>query len=426
MSPPVKANRKILRKPTQKATVIESAHKKKSQDAPAVDQAILDRIKKCLDRAYHPNASEAEARAAIFLSQKLMNQHNVSQADIMAKDDSADKAHFAGRSIVSITKTGGSSKRVMKETFVWKIARAMCTFFDCKHFSTDHITYMNWTFFGVASNTAAAAMSFEMAHNQIVEWACEYKGGTPTFNYRLGVADGLMAMAKREKKRELAQVQRKELDIIAAREREEEAERRKQVERLLLQPAPADENMSPDDEHMNLGSISPGPNMNDFYGADFDSDSGSDGGEERDNDDTGSPAIKADFDMNDIEIIDLTDDVDEAIAKLVKREPIEQTPTEIPDFKLEPDASIKSDAQTKREPDLHSIPAESPWNSGMQLVQFRETAGQVADAYLKQNSIKLRHHKKREPAIKDLNSYRQGQKDSSKIEIHDRHKPEAF
>lgn len=187
------------RKPTQKATIVKSARENQSNPTSTVDKKILDRIQKCLNRAYHVNTTETEAKAALFLSQKLMSQHNVSQADLMAIDDNGSKAHFGGRSVVSITKSAGSFKRVMKEAFVGKVARAMCTFFDCKHFSTDYNTHVDWTFFGIASNTAAAAMSFEMAHNKILEWACAYKGGTPIFSYRLGVADGLVAMANREK-----------------------------------------------------------------------------------------------------------------------------------------------------------------------------------------------------------------------------------
>lgn len=211
------ANRsRSSRKPIQKATVIESACKPQTQFTSTADKMVLDRIQKCLDRAYHANTSEAEAKAALFVSQKLMSQHKVSQADLMASDDNSDKGHFGGQSVVRIENTLDPSKRVMKEAFVQKLARAMCTFFDCKAFSTDYKRYVNWTFYGIASNTVAAAISFEMAHNNILEWACAYKGGSPTFSYRLGAADGLVAMANREKQRELDQVRRKELDVLAA------------------------------------------------------------------------------------------------------------------------------------------------------------------------------------------------------------------
>lgn len=81
-------------------------------------------------------------------------------------------------------------------------------------------------------------MGFEMTHNKILEWACAYKGGTPTFSYRLGVADGLAAMANREKRRELDDAHRKELEFIVAKEREEAAECQLEVDRLLPLPAP--------------------------------------------------------------------------------------------------------------------------------------------------------------------------------------------
>jgi hypothetical protein len=96
-----RAKRKgTTRKPTQKATVVESARENRSQPASTVDKKILDRIQKCLNRAYHVNTTESEAKAALFVSQKLMSQHNVSQADLMAFDDNGSKAHFGGRSIV--------------------------------------------------------------------------------------------------------------------------------------------------------------------------------------------------------------------------------------------------------------------------------------------------------------------------------------
>jgi hypothetical protein len=53
----------------------------------------------------------------------------------------------------------------------------------------------------------------------------------------------------------------------------------------------------------------------------------------------------------------------------------------------------------------------------MQLVQFRATAEQVADDYLKQNNIKLRSGRKRSSIVRDLYAYRRGQQDSSKIKV---------
>ncbi|CAG8076478.1 unnamed protein product [Penicillium nalgiovense] len=398
---PSQAERKrSARKPVQKATVIETAHELQSKAASTVDKRILERIQKCLNRAYHANTSEAEAKAALFVSQKLMSQHNVTQADLMASDENSNKAHYGGRSVVSITRTASSSKRVMKEAFAMKVAITMGTLFDCKSFSTDFRTSLHWTFFGIAQNTVAAAMGFEFAHNQILEWAGAYKGGTPTFSYRLGVADGLVAMANREKKRELEQVQRKELDLIAAKEREESKKRQREVDRLHHLPASkTDSSSSSDSEDKFLVPKTPVSNMTNS-GVDSDSDF----------DEVDGLGLKADFNIDDAHIIDIGDDLDESIKRFVKHELSgPSNPIEIPKYSSDSETTIK----------LESSPTSvtSPWESGMQLVQFRATAEQVADDYLKHNNIKLRSGRKRSSSIRDLCAYRRGQQDSSKIEV---------
>jgi hypothetical protein len=39
-------------------------------------------------------------------------------------------------------------------------------------------------FFGIADNVAAALGS-DLAHDKILEWACAYKAGWPTYSYRV-------------------------------------------------------------------------------------------------------------------------------------------------------------------------------------------------------------------------------------------------
>lgn len=379
----------------QKATVTETAREHQSKFASNVDKKILDRIQKCLNRAHHTNTSEAEAKAALFVSQKLMSQHNVTQADLMAADQNDNKAHYGGQSIVRITKIAGSSDRVVREGFTRKLARAMSTLFDCRSFSTDYRTHVGWTFFGIADNTVAAAMGFEMAHNKILEWACAYKGGSPTCSYRLGVADGLAAMAYREKKRELHDVQLKELDFIAAKEREEGLERQRGLDRLQNLPASLADS-SPLDAAKDVAEMMRDPDM-----TNSDNESEVDGLD-----------IKADFDAEDTKVIDLCDNVDESIERFTKRELSEPLdPYKIPQFQPKPDA------RTKMEPESRSKLLLCPWDSGMQLDQFRATAEQVADDYLKQKSIKLRNRKHRKSPARDKDAYRQGQRDSAKIDV---------
>ncbi|KAJ6009037.1 hypothetical protein N7522_004053 [Penicillium canescens] len=381
------------KKPLQKASVIKTACEPQSQAPTRADKRVLEKIKKCLNHAYHAKASEAEAKTALFISQKLMSEHNVTQADLIASDDRSNKACYGGRSIVRIEKVTGSARRVMREAFVERVATAMCTFFDCKSFSTDFGIFVEWSFFGIASNTVAAAIAFEMAHNLILEWGCVYKGGAPTFSYRLGVADGLKTMANREKQNELAEVQRHELDSVTARSLEEEKELQRELDTVAELSAEAKSTSDHDDDDM--ASMK--------FESDNESNSGSidiDGGN-----------IKADFSVDDVPTIDLCDDVDENIETYMKREPTKPSnPNEIPESLAKFDKKVEPETKPP-------TPMASRWKSQMQLVHFRATSEQVADDYLAQHKIKLRSGRKRKSTIRDKESYRRGQQDSSKIDV---------
>lgn len=389
------------RKPIQKAAVIETADKSQAPGTSTVDKKILQRIQKCLDRAHHANSSELEAKAALFVSQRLMSQHNVTQADLLVSDGSNSKASFGGHSKVRITKTDGSDKRVMMEAFAGKLANAMCTFFDCKCYSTYCGDSVEWIFFGIASNTVAAAMSFEMAHNRILDWACAYKGGKPTFSYRIGVADGLAAMANHEKQRELNQARRKELDILASQEHDEAENRQREIQRLRPRPAHCADAVS---EILSGDAILNQTNIK------MELETSSCG----EIDDVSSN-IKADFDMDEIKVTDLFDDVDETIDVYLKREPTEPpNPAEMPLFSMDSKAHL--DTKTGAAPATEA----SPWETGAQLVQFRATAEQVAEDYVKEKKINLSRGRQRYYMIQDFDAYRQGQADSAMIKINRR------
>lgn len=53
----------------------------------------------------------------------------------------------------------------------------------------------------------------------------------------------------------------------------------------------------------------------------------------------------------------------------------------------------------------------------MQLVQFRQTAEQVANEYLKAANIKLHSNRAKKTTVKDPEAYRQGKKDSKKLDV---------
>lgn len=47
---------------------------------------IIERIKKCFELANHQTASESEAKAAMFLADRMMSKYNVATAQFLVKD----------------------------------------------------------------------------------------------------------------------------------------------------------------------------------------------------------------------------------------------------------------------------------------------------------------------------------------------------
>lgn len=116
-----------------------------------------------------------------------MRQHNVSQAEVLAHEPPATQQRYVGQSVVSITRADGSTNTVKNQGFVGELASAMKMFFDCKCYLAREYSSMDWTFYGIAENTVAAAIAFEMPYNLISEWARPYKGNAGKTSYCIGV-----------------------------------------------------------------------------------------------------------------------------------------------------------------------------------------------------------------------------------------------
>ncbi|ETS84404.1 hypothetical protein PFICI_02429 [Pestalotiopsis fici W106-1] len=404
---------KKLPAPLYKATVKELADKvrTKSSSTANIDKAITERIKKCLERANHPNTPEAEAKTALHLASRWMAQNNVTQAELLAHEAPEQQKQYAGQSIVAIIRLDGDKyKSVRQQSYVGALMSAMNTFFDCKSYTTMGRSSLHLTFYGIAENTVAAAMAFEMVYNSIAEWARPYKGVASKNSYAHGFCNELLRLAVKEKNDEMMQARKAESDATAARAREEENERLRQLSRL----APGRE------DRTGALSDSEPPTVKAEHG-----DTTDESDDERDCSEVKLPTTEADtdsddflepdFDDTDEKPLGAFDDLEVEIKKSVK---IERSPSVVflgekcvaPDF-VSPGKTKDGILETD------DAEPESKWASHSQLVTFRKTALQIADDYLQDQDLKLRK-KSAQTSIKDRAAYNQGKEDSKKVDVH--------
>ncbi|KAF2455467.1 hypothetical protein BDY21DRAFT_380557 [Lineolata rhizophorae] len=399
-----------------------------------------------------------------------MGQYNITQAEVLAHETPSEHRNHGGQSTVAIQRVDGDqSKRVKHQNFVDMLCAAMRCFFDCKSYSTAYLSQLRLTFYGIAENTVAAAMAFEMAYNLIVEWARPHKGVGSKNSYCLGVSNGLATIATKEKADEEAKVQKAEADKIAAQEKEEEAQRLAQIDRLYdlteISPStrPTVEPGTSPDRHKD--DIKPNLKMEgrDSSSGESDDDSSSEGSEtelkiekgecddssgdseneasddetdEGTSDEEGEDSWEPDFKVEEHEgDIDPYENFDEELRRMVKPEPelseptlgfdSPQPPPSVSPFDTFPQPvspldSTLARSQTEPTPNNPTEPerreVESRWASHMQLVIFRETANRIADQFLEDRGVKLNKSKSKVNVIRDSNAYLQGKEDSKKID----------
>ena len=327
------------------------------------DNGILGRIKKCLDRGHHRSSSESEAKAALFLASRLMEQHNITQEQVLIYELTSSQKYHAGQSTVSITRRDGDkSKAVRFQTNLEILCEALQCFFSCKFYSTARSWSLDLTFYGIAENTVAAAVALELAYNTITEWARPYRGVGSKNSYSLGASEGLLRLAEKEKAMEEAQATASESIKMKAKIKQEIAERKAELARL--------------------GSL------DDFATGTFSS-SSSESGESVDlkaNDDD-EICVKPDFNVKENETVDPLEDLDAHIERLTSGR-----------------SKYYSDAPK--------------WSSTIQLQTYRQISEQIANSYLIQNNIKPTSRRARaETNPCDPAAYKQGKKDSKKIDL---------
>ena len=420
-----------------------------------VDMAIMERIKNCLARGKHPNTPEAEAKRALLHANILMKRYNVSRAKVLAHEQPSAQQQYAGQSGVILTRTDGDkSKPIRHQRYMDYLQWAMTTFFDCKSYSTGYKSHgkdgkmfqslVEFSFYGIAENTVAAALAYEMAFNLISEWSRSQKGKN---DYCLGAAGELLRMAEAQKAAEEAEAikaDQAEKARFAARVEQEALEDQARLERLHYQPQVQDEDDHEDnsiqnpvviDDEMSDGSDD-GYYMSGGNGDEAASSPHSDP-DIKEEDESSDNDTEPDFTLDDDGVIDLTGlpddaseegDGDQAFRPYNLSPERDISPVTVPDAPL-PDkdttsaaAPVTSDgAAGSDDPST----AGTGWASHKQLITFRTNAREIAEEYLKEKKLKLTKGRQRCDNVRDKEAYNRGRKDGKKIDVHRRTIKEA-
>ncbi|KAF7288687.1 DUF2786 domain-containing protein [Mycena chlorophos] len=436
--PKAKRARKATQKPkgpSTKAQVTVCATDTPPDVAAARDRvsemgdAVLSRIRKMLALATHEGTGEAEAKAALRKATKLLNEHSVTQADVLAHETEAEKLERAGQSVVAVCSTVSQDKPVVQYGWVGSMACAIDVFFNCQHYSTkfDEPPKIEWTFYGLAEQTVAAAHAFAMVNE-----SSPHDFGTsnfvavlqpdprlePCLCYCSGVARGLNQMANEERENAKKQAAKKEQALLKERQEQEAAEDKSRLERLRELPAETkakEEDEPVLDRRVKVEEVEDEDSSKPLRSSDsnarvkpepLEADPLNGGG---DDDDDNAPfideTVDADFDAAD----NMDDfDIDAELEKAKARTEMPPPP---------PAAPVPATVVPKKEEEDD----ESPWASVQQLVQFRETSIAIGDDFLKQKGIKLHKARKRQPLeFKDSRSsasYHKGKKDARNIDV---------
>ncbi|PPQ71061.1 hypothetical protein CVT26_011463 [Gymnopilus dilepis] len=423
----------------------------------------LERIRKALALANHPGTGEEEAKRAMRMAMKMMTAENVTQADLIANETAEERSTRAGHSTVSIRSTQGKSVR--HQRWYHPASEAACEAFDVQLYNENYGRYLNYVFYGLADNTVAAALSFEMLHNQIETWALErkrerkLKGQIAGNSYRLGVARRVLTDAQQENRDILRKAQAEEKKRV----KEEEEARAAEIARLdgpiipevgvkveeeedtpLPKAAPKVEEVpdeaapaappiqqSPDAPQKKEGSFprvdlpmisittfslsgnietdnkpSPAPvNFDDLDDSDDD-----DNGNGADFDFQDEGAHDFDIDALEKEIKARAEEAKSPISPPRQPSPPPRTPTPIPVIPPKP----KAGTDAKEEAD----PATGPsWTSALQLRTFKDNAKTIAEDYIKSTGLKLTKGRKLGKVQHDTRAFNMGWDDGRKVDL---------
>lgn len=435
-SPPEKISRyaRVTRLATDQSVDQEETNNKLEQ----VDSGLLERIRKMLKLAQHPNTTEAEAKQALRASTRMLSAANLTEAEVMSKESAEEQAQRAGHSIVTIRHRDG--KHVSLEQWAITLGHAINKAFNVKYFHTTWSSHdrIEFTFYGLRHNTVAAVISFEAVFNLALTWAVDrtdIKGRTGKNSYLLGLSSSLYQMARKEKKDEEEKAVEAEKRSLLKNEIEAVKLEKKQQSRLSDNIAKSGTVAEEDDEDdIVFVSINHGPKREAE-----DIKVKIEGRLSEDHLAESIPEAYSDDDESDDEFVDARADDDEEVEEELGDIKTEQIRFDAAfDGRAEPSingTAVKQEGAVKPEPYdvvMPSVKEETEdvkvkfeeeaavpaWQSHAQLTIFKETAARIADDYLKEMNTKIRSRKsKRNTAMHDASAYKKGQDDALKVDL---------
>lgn len=393
-----------------------------------IGKEVIERIKKCFARANHETANEQEARAASKMAAKIMEQYQITQADVMAEEDSEQRAKRGGMSTVDIWPATDGGRPFTPGWVDW-LSGAMQNFFDCRAYSTAHTKKIEWTFYGIAEHTVSAAIAFEAVHNQTQDWSERFTGIPVRNSYCLGLAEGLLRLSKEEQKATEQKVRQAEANAFAAKLKQERLDEQRRLARLHLDEERRLRKLrQPKVEEVPESEDEVARDENEAVMMDVDEATGCEplGHPEDQTDDLSDNEISPDFHEDGHEIppaVDTQADFDTELRKFLGSD----TPNSpLHDLSESP---WDSSASQSREPTPPPLPEESTneeallqvetaeWKSMRQLTTFREMSKDIEDTVLKDKGVKLKKGRKRAHIAKDKEAYKEGREDSKKVEV---------
>ncbi|KAL8897496.1 MAG: hypothetical protein Q9207_007191 [Kuettlingeria erythrocarpa] len=417
-----------------KATIESLANEDTPSDStPKAGQEAIDRVRKCFQRANHPNANEQEAKAASKMAAKIMERYKISQVDLMLDEAKSERQKRGGLSTVYIrpAKHGG---RAFTPGWVDWLSSAVQIFFDCRAFFT-HRSWVGaddriqWTFYGIAEHTVSAAIAFEAIHNQIQDWSEAYVGIPLRNSYCLGVADGLLTLSRVEKKAAEAGAREAEEKAFAAKIREEDEKERERHLALDFdmklgsesedemdidnadEPSDTDGDAvagAVDDGAMGNGAV--GNGLNDAVVGNGTINGGADVSGTEDDE------VLPDFTEGDEDetLVDTTADFDTELRKFIPPKRTKKAPAE-----PLPRPPLTNSTQTSGNggEEVEAGEETAAWRSMRQLTQYREMSEDIAKNVVEERGIKLTNGRKLTTSIKNEDAFKKGQKDSKQIRL---------